>query len=45
VRAGPEYAKAQATNRRAQAAKAAFSRTYNPIARGVGGRTWRSTQF
>ena len=45
VRAGPEYAKAIATNRRAQAAKTAFSRAYNPIARSVGARTWQSTQF
>jgi hypothetical protein len=45
VRAGPEYAKAVATNRRAQAAKTAFARAYNPIARSVGARTWRSTQF
>ena len=45
LRAGPEYAKAQATNRRAQNAKRAFTRLYNPIARRVGGRTWKSTQF
>jgi hypothetical protein len=45
VRAGPEYAKALATNRKAQASKTAFARLYNPIARSVGGRTWRSTQF
>ena len=45
VRAGPEYAKAIATNRRAQASKTAFARLYNPIARSVGARTWRSTQF
>jgi hypothetical protein len=45
VRAGPEYAKALATNRRAQASKVAFARAYNPIARRVGGRIWRSTQF
>lgn len=45
VRAGPEYATAIATNRRAQAAKTAFARAYNPIARSVGARTWRSTQF
>jgi hypothetical protein len=45
VRAGPEYAKAVATNRRAQASKAAFSRAYNPIARANGGRTWKPTQF
>lgn len=44
-RAGPEYAKALATNRRAQTAKAAFSRAYNPLARSVGARTWKSTQF
>jgi hypothetical protein len=45
VRAGPEYAKALQTNSTAQAAKTAFSRTYNPIARRAGARTWRSTQF
>jgi hypothetical protein len=45
VRAGPEYAKAVATNGRAQASKAAFSRAYNPIARAAGGRTWKPTQF
>jgi hypothetical protein len=44
-RAGPEYAKAVATNRRAQAAKGAFARAYNPIARSVGARTWKSTEF
>jgi hypothetical protein len=45
VRAGPEYARAIATNSRAQAAKAAFSQAYNPIARRAGGRTWQPTQF
>ena len=45
LRAGPEYAKALKTNQTAQAAKAAFARTYNPIARGAGARTWTSTQF
>jgi hypothetical protein len=45
LRAGPEYAKALRTNQTAQAAKTAFSRTYNPIAQRVGARTWRSTQF
>lgn len=44
-RAGPEYARALATNRSAQSAKTAFARAYNPIARGVGARTWKSTQF
>jgi hypothetical protein len=45
ARSGPEYAKAIATNQKAQAAKTAFARAYNPIARGVGARTWKSTQF
>jgi hypothetical protein len=45
VRAGPEYAQAVATNGRAQAAKAAFAKAYNPISRGAGGRTWQPTQF
>jgi hypothetical protein len=45
ARTGPEYARAQATNRRAQRSKAAFARAYNPIASGVGGRTWKSSQF
>ena len=45
VRAGPEYATAIATNARAQASKAAFSKAYNPIARGTGSRTWKPTEF
>jgi hypothetical protein len=45
ARSGPEYAKAIATNRRAQASKVAFTRAYNPIAKSVGARTWKSTQF
>jgi hypothetical protein len=45
ARTGPEYAKAIATNRRAQASKVAFARAYNPVARSVGARTWKSTQF
>jgi hypothetical protein len=45
ARSGPEYAKAIATNRRAQASKVAFARAYNPIAKSVGARTWKSTQF
>ena len=45
ARTGPEYAKAIATNRRAQASKVAFARAYNPVARSVGARTWTSTQF
>jgi hypothetical protein len=45
VRAGPEYAKAVASNARAQTSKNAFVRAYNPVARRVGGRTWQSTQF
>jgi hypothetical protein len=45
VTSGPEFRKAQATNARAQAAKRAFSRAYNPMARQVGNRTWTHTQF
>ena len=44
-RAGPDYAKALAANVQAQSAKAAFARTYNPIARSVGGRTFTAGQF
>jgi hypothetical protein len=45
VREGPEYAKALVTNGKAQASKNAFVRVYNPVAKGVGSRTWTSTQF
>jgi hypothetical protein len=45
VRAGPEYATALAANGKAQASKNAFVRVYNPIAKQVGGRTWKSTEF
>jgi len=44
-RTGPDYAKALEANVQAQSAKAAFARTYNPIARGVGGRTFTAGQF
>lgn len=45
VRAGPEYARALAANGKAQASKNAFVRVYNPIAKRVGGRAWKSTEF
>jgi hypothetical protein len=45
VRAGPEYATALAANSKAQASKNAFVRAYNPVAKRVGARTWKSTEF
>ena len=45
VRAGPEYAKALAANGKAQASKNAFVKAYNPVAKRVGSRTWKSTEF
>jgi zinc-ribbon domain len=44
-RTGPDYAKALAANVQAQSAKTAFARTYNPIARRFGRRTWTAGQF
>ena len=44
-RTGPDYAQALAGNVQAQSAKAAFARTYNPVARAVGGRTFTAGQF
>jgi hypothetical protein len=44
-RTGPDYAQALAANVQAQSAKAAFARTYNPLARAVGGRTFTAGQF
>jgi len=44
-RTGPDYASALAANVQAQSAKAAFARTYNPIARRFGRRTYTAGQF
>ena len=45
ARSGPNYARALAGNGQAQAAKTAFARAYNPIARSVGARSWSASQF
>ena len=45
ARSGPQYAAALAANGQAQAAKAAFVRAYNPIAKRVGAHTWNAGQF
>lgn len=45
VRAGPEYARALAANGKAQASKNAFVKAFNPTAKRVGGRMWKSTEF
>jgi hypothetical protein len=45
ARSGSQYAEALAANTQAQAAKAAFVRAYNPVAKRVGARTWTAGQF